>query len=393
MNMRYVYLHVLLLLPGSLWAQQNYIYTNNDFVSAKGQNTVSGFSVDKRGALTELPGSPFLTGGYGGGGGYIASNRIIKVTNFLYAANSFSNDVSGFSIDPDTGTLTAVPGSPFPTGGVTGDGFSLAAASDGRFLYAAQDNSATIRTFGINPEDGSLNPIGNAVRARGGPNGMKVSPDGRWLAMVLTEEPPHGAVAVFNIDAKTGELTPVAGSPFPVRDPGGPEGRATGIDINCASDSVFVSEATTPARPTIVNVLQIEPDTGALTAIEGSPFMPGVGANSNVPLLSPDDSLLFVSNQNSYSITVFTVDSDGSLTLVPGSPFPASQYCCRGMATDSSGEFLYTTNIIPNAIHAFRVGGSAELTEVEDSPFLTGQPGIPLALAAYPGKTCPAQAK
>jgi len=35
---------------------------------------------------------------------------------FVYVANSDSNNVSGYEIDPATGALTQVPGSPFGTG-------------------------------------------------------------------------------------------------------------------------------------------------------------------------------------------------------------------------------------------------------------------------------------
>ena len=37
-------------------------------------------------------------------------------TAFLFVANSGSNNISGFSVDPVTGQLATVPGSPFPTG-------------------------------------------------------------------------------------------------------------------------------------------------------------------------------------------------------------------------------------------------------------------------------------
>jgi YVTN family beta-propeller protein len=36
---------------------------------------------------------------------------------FAYVANENSNDVSAYSIDPTTGALTAVKGSPFGAGG------------------------------------------------------------------------------------------------------------------------------------------------------------------------------------------------------------------------------------------------------------------------------------
>ncbi len=318
--------------------------------------------------------------------------------NFLYASNTVTRDVSAFLIEPETGNLTPIPGSPFPTGGgVPGDEFSLAATPDGQFLYAAQGFPATIRVFRIAPEDGRLTPVGALIPLPGPEtDAMKVSPDGKWLALAVVDsfKVTHGAVAMFSIDSETGALAPVPGSPFPPREPGDPRGGVAGLDINCTSDRVFASEGT--HGTTIVDVLSIDPDTGALSPIKGSPFLPDVGRNSNVPLLSPDDSLLFVSNQGSNSVTVFAVAADGSLTLVPGSPFDAGfGDSPDGMATDPAGAFLYVAKLntptVDTFVHVFSVGTNGELTGVEGSPFPVGLPGIVLSLAAYPGKTCAAQ--
>ncbi len=223
---------------------------------------------------------------------------------------------------------------------------------------------------------------------------MKVSPDGRWLAVVLSREGPHGSVAMFSIDSKTGELTAVDGSPFPPRPPEGPDGLAAGVDINCASDRVFVGEGTCfLGCTTVVDVLSIDPDIGALTPIEGSPFTPGVGLNSNVPLLSPDDSLLFVSNTFGHSVTVFTVEQDGSLTLLPGSPFHTGEGGANGMAADPDGRFLYFTSGVQgpdSAVGVFTVDSGGALTLVPGSPFPVGRPAsIMFSLAVYPAKSCP----
>src|SRR5262249_51409810 len=122
----------LVMLSAGAMAQNTFLYTNNN---ASGANTVSAFSVGSNGALTPVAGSPFPTGGTGSGGGFPAINQVAISTarKFLYASNSFSADISGFSINPVTGFLTLVPGSPFPAGGI-GD-LSLAVSQDDKFLF------------------------------------------------------------------------------------------------------------------------------------------------------------------------------------------------------------------------------------------------------------------
>ncbi len=375
--------HLAIQEPGKTMPQDpigNFLYTNDN---PGGPNTVSGYSVAENGSLTPVAGSPFATGGMGEGGGFFASGRITvcAVGNFLYVSNSGSNNVSGFSIDPGTGVITPVVGSPFPTGGISGGlGISLAATPDGSFLIAGHGGSQNLRVFAKNP-DGSLTPVGLLVPAGGLVDGMKVTPDGSFFLAVLVDVGPHGSVAVLSI-SDSGGLTPVPGSPFSVRGPGGPDGVATGVDANDATDTVSVGEAT--FGTTIVDVLSLDPN-GGLTPIPGSPFTPPVGQNSNVPLLSLDNANLFVSNQLSNSITAFSVDpNDSHLTLVGSFPAGgAGDQLPAGMATDQAGTLLYTAKFT-NFVSVFTIASDGSLTLAPGSPVNTGQPPGLLALTAFP---------
>jgi hypothetical protein len=253
---------------------------------------------------------------------------------------------------------------------------------------AANSGSSDITVFSIS--DGALTPLGALMPIVGSPfttgsppHGIKISPDGKFLAAALNFS---NAMAMFSI-ASEGTLTPAPDSPFP----GASVGALAGVDINCASSLLFGGSS---ADTTTVNVFAIATN-GALTALLGSPFTPGVGANSTIVLLSPSESLLFVSNQGSSSVTAFSVDSKGTLSLVVGSPFaaPVSTFP-SGMATDQAGNFLYVANgnntnaINGSSIYGYSVANNGALTPVPGSPFTTNQPGLLLSLTAFPGKTC-----
>src|SRR5262245_10187697 len=364
-----------LLFAANLYAQSSFVYTNND---VSGPNTVSGFAVTGNGVLSPVPGSPFFTGGTGAAGGFFSANRatICSGTKFIYVANSGSNDVSGFSVDPATGSLALVSPKPFPTGSVGIAGIALACTPDGRFLAAASSDSGDITMFRIGG-DGALTPIaGSPFSAGSSTDGIRISPDGNFLAAALVL---INKVAMFKIQPD-GTLTPVAGSPFA----GASVGAVAGVDISCSGKLLFGGSN---SLTTTVNVFDIAP-SGVLAALPDSPFTPGVGANSNVVLLNANDRLLFASNQNSSSVTVFTVAPNGSLSLVgspfpaPGSPFPS------GMATDQAGKFLYVADG-GNAIHGYGVADDGVLTALSGSPFPTNQSGgVLLSLTAFPGKIC-----
>jgi len=356
-------------------AQGTFVYTNND----RTPNTISAFSAAANGALSPIPGSPFTTGGNGAGGGIFASNRITTavVKNFLYAGNSGSNNVSAFSIDPVTGVLTSVPGSPFATGGVAdGSGMSLTGTPDDKFLIVANGASMNITVFSV-AVNGALSPVAGSPFASGAAGALasaKVTSDGKFLA--VTSVP--GSISMFNISA-TGALTPVPGPPTP--DTG-----AAGIDCNCASTQLYV--ALNSVANSRVDVFDIGLN-GSLSRITGSPFN-GPGENSNVAVLSPDDSKLFVSAQVSNSVTVFNVASGGALSVVAGSPFPVpGAVFPSGMATNQAGTLLYTA-ASNNLINGFGIGATGALTSVPGSPFsngFSGDSGL-LSLAVFPAKNC-----
>ncbi|HKW97730.1 MAG TPA: beta-propeller fold lactonase family protein [Bryobacteraceae bacterium] len=363
------------VLATGLAAQSNFIYTNDDTFTT---NTVSGFSVGANGALTPISGSPFSTAGGGTGGGGFAVNRIVVSNGFLYASNGGTQNISAFSIDPNSGSLTPVVTSPYGVGTTTWTDISLAASANGKFLFAGVAATRTVLTFGIGA-DGSLTQVGSAA-VPASPAGMKASADGQYLAVGLPAD-SGGAVAMFTV-AANGALTMVNGVPF--FDSGA--GNLAGVDINCASTHVFGGE--TVNGSTIVDAFNIG-SGGVLSRVQGSPFAPGVGTNSSVVLLSPNDQFLFVSNQISKSVTVLSVNSAGTLTLVAGSPFSTTTSGSNpsGMATDQAGSFLFVASNT-SLIDAFSIAANGSLSPVPGSPFNTNQSGGLLSLAAYPAKTC-----
>lgn len=368
----------LIALSSSLQGQSNFVYTNDDVFAT---NTVSGFTAGTNG-LTPIPGSPFNTGGGGtGGGGYAVNRIIIAGGKFLIASNGGSHDISVFTIDPVVGTLTPVATSPYSAGATASFGdISLAASADGKYLFAGVASNKTVVTFTIGI-DGSLARVASAA-VPVPMAGLKASADGKFLAVGLPGYNSVGGIAMFSIGAN-GALTMANGAP--VADNG--SGFLAGVDMDCASTYVFGSEMTTGT--TTVDVFSIG-STGALSRIQGSPFSPGSGSNSNVGVLSPDDKFLFVSNQASGSITVFNVNA-GALSLVTGSPFNLDVIATNpaGMTTDQNGTTLYVANN-PNLVYAFNIAADGSLSAIPGSPFTTNQSGGLLSLAAFPAKSCAA---
>ena len=365
-------LAVLTLGATTLCAQvANFVYTNDDVPSA---NTVSQFSENASGDLSYVASYP--TGGSGSGGGYFASNRIavLPSSGLLYASNSNNGTISGFSINPVTGVLTAVPGSPFSFPYVSSWlGISLAATPNGQFLMAGDGSEGNITVFSI-AGNGALTPLSSFATGGNSVDGIEISPNGQFLAVALPYNP---AVAILSISSG-GTLTLVGD--FPLTNPN-TGGQIAGVDFTCDSAHLYGGEAN--ASETIVDAWNVE-SSGNLTAVPGSPFMVNTGVNSNIVWLSNNNLYLFASNQWTNQVTSFTVNGDATLTLVGASAY-LPQFYTSGLATDMNGTSLFSagwTNVVSG--FAINVGGSLTF----DAPYTTLRPEGLLSLAAYPGRSC-----
>jgi 6-phosphogluconolactonase len=359
-----------------LFAQNGFVYTNDEAFFAP--NTVSVMAIQSNGSLTKV--GTFHTGGSGNAGnGFDAVRRVIVSPDnkFIFASNAGSNDVSVFTVDKSTGSLSLVPGSPFSTGGNGCDGIGLAATPDMSFLFASNTCSSNVSVFKI-AGDGSLVLLGTPTPTGNLPVDMKVTSDGKFLMTSLFSF-TGGLIAVFSI-GNDGSLTPVAGSPFP---DGGPSGAfTTSLETNCAGDRLFVVSASgLPA----IDVFRIDA-TGSLTHIPNSPFAaPGNGVTAIA--LSPDEKFLYAANQQN-SVTSFGIAPDGSLSVVAGTPVASTGTpFLNGLATDPTGHFLYVAGFINN-IAAYMIDSQGGLALQAGSPFHTSGFGGFEALATYPGKSC-----
>ncbi|HEV7674198.1 MAG TPA: beta-propeller fold lactonase family protein [Candidatus Angelobacter sp.] len=364
----------LLLFAITAFAQNNYVYTNDNF----SPNTVSAFKVSpSNGALTLIPGSPFLTGGNGGARD-VSPETITTATlgpkSFVYAANDSSGSISAFVIDPRTGSLTTVPGSPFAAGTPSSNStLSLAASPNGRFLFEVDESSTFIRTFNIAPNGALTEAAGSPFDSGAFPEGLKVTANGKFLAVGLKT---MNAVGVYAIDANGG-LKPVFGSPFLTN------GAAAAVDSNCASNRVFVASAGSD----LVDAFIMAAD-GSLRPVAGSPFPSGGTSTVNALTLTPSNENLLTSDVFNSAVSSLAVARDGSLRPVPGSPFPATDWV-GSIATTRSGKFVYTSLFTRAAVDGWQILDDGSLRPVPGRPFSTGQAGAGVqALTTFPAPSC-----
>jgi uncharacterized repeat protein (TIGR01451 family) len=351
----------------SLLAQGNYVYVNNQSIA----NSIEGYSVAVNGTLTPLPSSPFLTGGNGASTTCYGVDRIVvsRANNLLFVSNGADQTISTLKIDPATGNLS-LAGVPVFSG-LTLDscgGISLAATPDGKFLMAASNGQITV--FSITAT-GTLAAVSTQPNCCSPISGMKISSNGQLLAVAN----PNG-VSMFTI-TPDGSLREVSGSPYAATG----FGAISGLEFSCSADRLYGGEAISTSAET--DAWSID-QNGGLIPITGSPFSTLRG-DSNVVLLSPDNSYLFQSNQFTDSVTSFSVAPDGSLSDLGGFGGVGFLHQPAGLATDFGGTFLYIADDSVG-LAVMRINGKGTLTKVVSHPFTRA--GEIQGVAAYPPRSC-----
>src|SRR5690242_1573490 len=88
-----------------------------------------------------------------------------------------------------------------------------------------------------------------------------------------------------------------------------------------------------------ISAFTIDASTGTLAPISGSPFPSGTQPLSVA--IHPSGRFAYVSNGLSNDVSAYSINpSTGALTPVPGSPFAAG-IICHSVAIDPSGRFAY----------------------------------------------------
>lgn len=140
---------------------------------------------------------------------------------FLFVASGNTPDLFVFTIDPNTGTLAAVAGSPFslgcvpwwtqtiipPTGCSPG---GITVDPSGAFLYVTGGYSNTIYGLSIDPNTGALALLPDSPVATT-PYPAFITTNGGVVYVTNNANP--ASISTFSLNSSTGGLSPLSGSP------------------------------------------------------------------------------------------------------------------------------------------------------------------------------------
>jgi hypothetical protein len=350
-----------------------YVYSNNNTAD---HNSISAFRRMSDGALVELPGSPFGTGG-SGTGMPVATQGALQLTadrRFIVAVDPGSNEISVLRIRSNGGlrlvdTVSShgnVPGSL----GVHGSLVYVANTGAGGMNYTG---------FWLQP-DGNLTHINGSTHAlpdTAFPGQILFSPDGRRAVGIRTggtpTEPTLGPsqIDTFAVNAD-GTLTPGPGSPY-ASERIGPIGAQ--FRPHHPSQLLVTNAHDGPGLGSVssyhVNA------RGRLTNVAGSPFANGETATCWVEITS-DGRYLFAVNTASFSVSSYRLGAGGTLSLL-GNTAIKDAVAPFDARLDPTGSYLYVIDPGGARMHAFRTHAGA-LEELDGSPFAIPAGGAPFGV-------------
>lgn len=367
-------------------SQPHYVVTNDDvaFLFGVGENSYTFYAVEANGALGR--GIQVVSSNPGIGGGYFGANRLAFLNNgteqCVYASEALDGDIVGIDIN------TLQPGSAaFGSDTDSGSANGIGVVMNTQYLYASFSSSNTIATFQVQSDCTLtfINDVSVVGLQSGFIDGMAIS--GKILVAT------YGDGSIESFDISNG--TPVSNG-----------------DLQNSSGSLSANFAT---YPTSVEVTQdghfaLFGDTSTSDVVEVSdissgkltktvPYNLGHGINSSNILLSPDETLLYISNTQGDKIAAaFFNASTGKLTFgcISGSlkGYVANWSYLGSLALETNtgtGSAVYAAEFGLGSgiaiVNVTSANGQCTLAEASNSPVADPNTSSLLSIGTFPPRS------
>lgn len=261
----------------------------------------------------------------------VAGSDPSVVPRFAYAANSDSNDVTMYTVDPASGLLTKI-------GSITAGAqpYSVAVDPKGRFVYAGNFASNNVSVYRIDQGSGRLTSVG-AVQTGTSPYSIAVDPSGQFA--YVANENSSTDVWMYRIDQTSGALTLI----------GTVDAGTSPISITVHPSGQFAYVANTISNN--VSMYRLDGTTGKLTLLG---YAIG-GSGTNSVAVHPSGKFAYTVSYNANDVWIYSVDAATGVLTKTGSIAAGSRPF--SVTVDPSGRFAYVANSGGN-VSMYRIDGA-----------------------------------
>jgi 6-phosphogluconolactonase (cycloisomerase 2 family) len=322
---------------------------------------IYGYRIDnKSGTSSPLPSAPFYAGNTPAGMVIDASGKR------MYLANQTDNTISLLTIDHSSGVLTEV----MPrtaTGGFSPNQILL--DSGGTTLFVANQLSNTVTALSIGSNGALTAPTASQAAQIGSPPANLAFGGG----LLFVAAPSFSQVFVYSVSS--GNLTAVGGSPFSMTDGVG------SVTVDSSAKYLYVTNPSINTTSGFTIQYSSSTNTMGLTPIPGSPFSPNAstGTAPSQPMRAILDSTaahLYVANNGSSNVSLFSVGSNGALTSMTTPTAPAGSNPLP-MLIDPNGSYLLVGNVGGRSVSELSIKADGTLGAAQT----ISVPSVPQALA------------
>ena len=279
--------------------------------------------------------------------------------------SGYAGLVTIYAVNASTGTLTAFAGNPYPFSVPLG---CLSFTPNGKFAYASSgiENAGNqLAAFAVN-SDATLTSE-NTIAYSQTPTGVSIDPLGKFLYVDVVNVPGgtlgSSALYGYSIDPTTGSLAALDGSPFSL-----PAGTYGELSFHPSGNFLYISDANS------VNTIAqytVNRQTGAPTA--GASYAVPNCMNPHTLQFSPDAAHAYATcSELNAPVVVYAVGSNGTLTENSSTPTGGLP---MQMLVDPSGKFLYISifsedptgnNVASNIFSVFSISANGSLSLVSN---------------------------
>jgi 6-phosphogluconolactonase (cycloisomerase 2 family) len=344
------------------------------YVTNAQDNTISVFVVDAATGAIASVGPPVTVG--------LAPYSVASATDkrYLYVANSGGNDVSVFTLEPGSVAMSPVPGSPFAAG-TNPRALSLYTTYVGTYagpnrvsyLYVANAGSDELSAYRVDQATGVLTPLSPVTYATGvGPSAIAIDRPGASPFLYTANTGGSKDITAFLIDGSSGGLTPIPGSPYPAGS------GVSSLAFGGTGGEFLYAANTTGSTATIYGFSitplfdllagTVDPNAGALIPLPGFPYhLP------SCTFIATDQAGAYLYATAGTSLLGYGIDAlTGALAPLPGFPVDVGANV-TSVNVDPTNQYLYVVNGSAGTVTGFELNAATgALAAMPGSPFTVG---------------------
>lgn len=303
----------------------------------------------------------------------ITACGISNTVDYVYVTNSKANpgQINVYYLDYESGALTELPNSPYPSGGR--NPVAEVTSPNGKNLYVVNHDDNTIVQFAIGT-DAKLYASHTYNTPGTEPNAISISSQGNFLFVTDTYEPGFtsanpgsGALVVYPVNTDGSLGTPVANGNlayWPLNNDANVIENPVGVTVLQNGNFVYVANQSTTTGLGSISAFGVGSGgvltpiyctSGSSTCESDGTYLAGTAPSGIAS--DPTDRFVYVTDSFANQLISYTVQSAGIILPSQNGPTRTDVFP-KAVVVDPRGQYVYVANYTANDVSAYTINQS-----------------------------------